>query len=354
LSKGATMPISKRTYISSTIFLPMFLITTLTGCNDERPNQLNINTQQITLSGLSSGGYMATQFHYAHSDRVSGVAVLAAGPYYCAQGDIGTALSACVSRTDQDIAEETIETTILEYARTGKIAPLKHLQNDKVWLLHGKLDTTVTSVAAKTLQKQYQSKVNPNNIIFDQNQAFAHHFPTLANGTDCAVSESPFIGACGVDVAGEFLKHLYPTIKQSTDQPIGSIYTFDQVQLGGADADTLADTGYIYIPDNCMQGANCNLHISFHGCNQNAEAVGLAYVSDTGINNWADTNQLVVLYPQTKASMLMPMNPQACWDWWGYTSKDYATKDGPQVKAVFNMLENINQISLTPSLNKDI
>ena len=348
------MSIPKRTYISSTIFLPIFLIATLTGCNDETPNQLKINTQQITVSGLSSGGYMATQFHYAHSDRVSGVAVLAAGPYYCAQGDIGTALSACVSRTDQDIAEETIETTILEYARTGKIAPLKHLQDDKVWLLHGKLDTTVTSVVAQTLHKQYQSKVNPNNIVFDQNQAFAHHFPTRVNGTDCAVSESPFIGACDVDIAGEFLQHLYPTLTPPTRQLTGSVYAFDQVALGGPEADALADTGYVYIPETCIQGTQCNLHISFHGCNQNAEAVELAYVSDTGINDWADANQLVVLYPQTKASMLMPMNPQACWDWWGYTTSDYATKDGPQVKAVYNMLDNINQIGLTPITNKDI
>ena len=347
------MSISNRLY-APLVILPIFFIATLAGCNDDTPNRLNINTQQVTLSGLSSGGYMATQFHYAHSDRVSGIAVLAAGPYYCAQGDIGTALSACVSRTDQDIEEENIETTIQEYARTSKIASLKHLQDDKVWLLHGKLDTTVTLTATQSLFQQYKTKVNPNNIIFDQNQAFAHHFPTRANGTDCAVSESPFIGACDVDIAGEFLQHLYLTLTPPLSKITGNIYAFNQEELGGPEADGLADTGYVYIPLTCIQGTECNLHISFHGCNQNAEAVDLAYISDTGINNWADANQLVVLYPQTKASMLMPMNPQACWDWWGYTTNDYATKDGLQVKAVYNMLNNINQIELTLITNKDI
>lgn len=51
--------------------------------------QLNLKTDSITVSGLSSGGYMANQLHLAYSDWVKGVGILAAGPYYCAQGDIG-------------------------------------------------------------------------------------------------------------------------------------------------------------------------------------------------------------------------------------------------------------------------
>ncbi len=35
------------------------------------------------------------------------------------------------------------------------------------------------------------------------------------------------------------------------------------------------------------------------------------------------------------------MNPQACWDWWGYTSHDFLTKEAPQIKAVYRMLERL-------------
>jgi hypothetical protein len=34
-------------------------------------------------------------------------------------------------------------------------------------------------------------------------------------------------------------------------------------------------------------------------------------------------------------------NPFACWDWWGYSGSDYATREGAQVKAVRAMLERL-------------
>jgi hypothetical protein len=34
----------------------------------------------------------------------------------------------------------------------------------------------------------------------------------------------------------------------------------------------------------------------------------------------------------------MPLNPQGCWDWWGYTGEDYANNQGQQIKAVKNII----------------
>ena len=42
---------------------------------------LNIDTGNITVSGLSSGGFMANQLGVAHSSLFKGVGVFAAGPY---------------------------------------------------------------------------------------------------------------------------------------------------------------------------------------------------------------------------------------------------------------------------------
>jgi len=52
---------------------------------------------ETSVSGVSSGGYMAVQFHVAHSRLVKGAGVLAGGPYYCAQGSVWTATYNCLA-----------------------------------------------------------------------------------------------------------------------------------------------------------------------------------------------------------------------------------------------------------------
>lgn len=86
----------------------------------------------------------------------------------------------------------------------------------------------------------------------------------------------------------------------------------------------------------CSGGATCALHIALHGCQQNADSVGEAFVRDAGYNRWADAYELVVLYPQTRSS-LAPLNPKACWDWWGYSGADYDTREGVQPRAIAAM-----------------
>jgi poly(3-hydroxybutyrate) depolymerase len=41
----------------------------------------DVDTSKTSVSGISSGGYMAQQFHVAYSSVVSGVRVLAGGQY---------------------------------------------------------------------------------------------------------------------------------------------------------------------------------------------------------------------------------------------------------------------------------
>src|SRR5262245_55504428 len=56
---------------------------------------LKVDLNQTSVSGLSSGGYMAVQFHVAHSAIVKGAGVIAGGPYFCAQDDQGIATTVC-------------------------------------------------------------------------------------------------------------------------------------------------------------------------------------------------------------------------------------------------------------------
>lgn len=56
---------------------------------------LDAQLTDVSVSGLSSGGYMAVQFHVAHSAMVKGAGVIAGGPYFCAQDSFDTATGTC-------------------------------------------------------------------------------------------------------------------------------------------------------------------------------------------------------------------------------------------------------------------
>jgi hypothetical protein len=46
----------------------------------------NADISESSVSGISSGAFMAVQFGVAWSSIIKGVGVIAGGPYYCAQG----------------------------------------------------------------------------------------------------------------------------------------------------------------------------------------------------------------------------------------------------------------------------
>lgn len=320
----------------------LFLLTFLVmPCYGSLP-KLNIDLSDVTVSGVSSGGYMATQFHLAHSDWVSGIGVIAAGPYLCAENDIKTALSRCVNKAGETLSQQQLSDFISDAAKKGKLASIDNLKDSKVWILHGTKDQKVIRSVSDMLFTQYSAFVASSNIVYETDLPFAHHFPTLNQGVDCNKSEAPFIGKCQFDAAGKMLNHLVADMAEKSSSLSGKLLTFDQQKLGGEAAKSLANHGYLYVPKTCLQGQECRAHVSFHGCNQNIEAVGGDFASKTGINLWADSNNLIVLYPQTKKSLFMPLNPQACWDWWGYTDEQYATKNAQQVVAVKNMLEQLS------------
>lgn len=310
---------------------------------------LTLDLEKVTVSGLSSGGYMATQFQLAHSDWVKGVGVIAGGPYFCAQGDITTALAQCVNKVEGEIDLEALNKKAAQYEAEGKIASLSNMKDTKVWLFHGTQDTRVISQVSDLLFEQYKLWTDTQSISYINDKPMAHLFPTENNGVNCMKSESPFIGNCDYDAAGAMLSHLVEELSVPDEKLSGQIHSIDQQKIAGSDAKTLASEGFVYVPESCAQGEHCRAHISFHGCNQYADAVGDAYTTQTGLNEWADDNNIVVLYPQTKKSLFMPLNPQGCWDWWGYASSDYANRDGAQIRAVKKLLFSLNS---APSSNK--
>ena len=117
---------------------------------------------------------------------------------------------------------------------------------------------------------------------------------------------------------------------------------FDQTEFVKAgERHGLAPKGYAYVPEACARDGGCRLHVAFHGCLQNADSIGDAFIRGAGYNEWAEANRIVVLYPQAAAVTdrvagvrLDWPNPRGCWDWWGFTGEDFARKSGPQISAV--------------------
>ena len=129
---------------------------------------------------------------------------------------------------------------------------------------------------------------------------------------------------------------------------------FDQNEfLPNPTSPGMANTGWLYVPSNCANGQACRLHVAFHGCRrypsyqyfvlgQGMVTYGTTFVKNSGYNGWADTNNIIVLYPQTTSSFV-PANPLGCWDWWGYDDAAYVTRNGRQMKAVKAMVDRITQ-----------
>ncbi len=328
-----------RTAVAPTLFTAscLMLFHTLPANASDLP-ALQLQPK-LSVSGLSSGGYMANQFHLAFSDKVTGAGIIAAGPYGCAQNALQVALEHCFNK-DSSAPDLTKAATLLQQqASASTIAPLSNIKDSPVFLLHGTADKTVHSKVSDALAKQYQQLGAKVQYVNDK--AFGHNFPTANTGAGCELSEAPYLGACGYDAAGALLKHLYPELKAKTAKTTGQLFALQQQELAGNTASSLGETGYIYVPQSCAKGSSCTLHISFHGCKQYAGAVGDAYAKGTGLNEWADTNDIVVLYPQTEKSAMVPFNPNGCWDWWGYTDSNYGNQQGPQIKAVMALATSI-------------
>ena len=284
---------------------------------------------------------MAVQLHVAHSASVAGAGVIAGGPYYCAQGSVWTALYNCMTPSAwTPLPDSRALKSVGDFLeKAGKIDPTRNLSGAPVWLFSGARDRTVYSEVVMELRRYYELYGAKAVLVADR--PAGHGMITAGSGGACAATQEPFINDCGYDAAGELLRHLLGPLNSPSGALAGRLLKFDQQPFGGNDI-SMDEAAYAFIPQSCASGA-CRIHVAFHGCRQDAASVGEKFVRDAGYNRWADANRLIVLYPQAIARYWPVFNPRACWDWWGYTSADYATREGAQIRAVKAMLDRLAQ-----------
>jgi len=290
--------------------------------------------------------FFSVQMHVAFSSLIRGAAIFAGGPYDCAQDSVQTAEMQCMFALPPPNPSTSIATTDSR-AAAGSVDATVNLANSQVYMFSGAKDATVKPPVMDALYSYYTHYIPASQVHYVKNVSAAHTQPTddPVNTEPCSVSQSPYISDCNYDGAGEALNWLAlpATLKPRNDQALnGTIIEWDQTAFcpnRNCAALSLADSGYAYVPTACGDGEPCMLFLAFHGCQQNYNAVGLQWVENSGFNKWADTNAIVVLYPQTIASMMSPSNPEGCWDWWGYVEKDYDTHTGSQMAFTKAMLE---------------
>jgi len=166
--------------------------------------------------------------------------------------------------------------------------------------------------------------------------AAPHGVPTLAAGADCGGTQAPYFYACGYDGVGEMLGFLDGGRAAVAPAGPGTLERFDQ--SGYDPSGSLAAVGFVYVPAACRAARPCRLHIAFHGCRQGSDFVGERYARESGYDRYADRHELVVLFPQARRSLFLPLNPEGCWDWWGYSRADYLGRDAPELAAVRAMV----------------
>jgi hypothetical protein len=253
------------------------------------------------------------------------------------------ALGRCMQGNEEIPTDRLLETTS-QLGLDGAIDPIGGLADDRVWIFHGVADPVVRTPVVDALEAYYRALTNPEQVARIEHPEAGHTFPSgAAAAAPCAMSESPFVGNCGLDGARALLEHLYGPLADGSDPRPDGLVEFDQRPYAASSSSAaLADQGWLYVPAACEAGApdKCRLHVVFHGCKQGASFVGDQFVRRAGYLEVAEANRVVLLFPQVEPSF-QPLNPNGCWDWWGYEGEAYATQAGPQVRAVRSMIADL-------------
>jgi poly(3-hydroxybutyrate) depolymerase len=319
----------------------------------------------LTISGISAGAAMAIQFEYAFSSFVRAAGIVAGLPFYCAEGEVGLALTCMDSPELIDSLSLLSEANSLQ--ELTLLDPLTGIKGHTVRMFSGTLDTVVAQGSMRVAESMYQllgvSHLNSTFTVPAE-----HSWVTDQYGNACSHLGTPYVNNCAFDFAGMFLRDAFANLNlpfnatRNTKSSMSNVVAFDQTAYGADPSlNSMATSGYLYIPPQCsvkvlhpvgdaaargldvQASQTCHVHINFHGCLQNAATVGLDYIQQNTLNEWADSNNIVILYPQVASDDLM--NPNSCFDWWGYAGGDYMTKTGPQMVMIRSMVENLMNVA---------
>lgn len=340
--------------------------------------QYKVVRGESSVSGLSSGAFMTVQLHLAHSASFMGAGIIAGGPFRCAESFRAAALLAedafvqnalyicmnpLVPQTGPNAAK--LAQLARDTAAQGEIDPIEHLADDRIYIFTGSQDKVVYSdVVARTREFYEHLGVRPDRIVYVDDIPAGHSIIT-DNPEDSPLrsNQPPYINQGGFMQSHDILRHIHGPLQPPAERLSGRLVRFDQSEFFNEQPRaSMSRFGYAYVPRAVEEGAPARVHIALHGCKQgynyvdyvngradtkNSPPYGNRYITTTGYNHIADSNDIIVLYPQAEGTDDgATQNPDGCWDWWGYTSPDplnpdYYAKRAIQISAIHGMLRRL-------------
>jgi len=299
----------------------------------------------------------AHQLHVSNSKIFKKAAVLAGPPYYCAIDNFFTATTTCMQGTGNINVKQLVQWAN-NAAALGYIDDTENLLDSRVFVLSGSLDTVIVPKVATEVSEFY-SEVGLDDSLMETvyNIPSEHGWISDSVGGPCDEQNPPdYFQNCGYDLSLEVASWLYADVNQTkienfrkigkkfdSKKSTGELVKFSQDNYCSGNTCSrisMDSTGFVYIPDICENGG-CKLAVVLHGCLQGYEFIGTDFIEKTGWNEIADDHGFVVLFPQAVSSNFNPSNLGGCWDWWGYNTNLYATKNGKQVKAIMGMVADL-------------
>jgi len=187
--------------------------------------RLSVTSDYVT--GISSGGYMATQLQVAYSSRFAAAGIFSAGPYHCAQNSVAIALEACTSPpTVPDNLPASIAYTD-HAAQAGLIDPTANLARQRTWFFHGTQDTVVAPSVADDLAAYYHHYGVP--LTYRNTDPAGHAWISPLGPNPCGVNQLPYINNCGFDTEQQMLTTMFGSVHPpNLATPQGAVQAFSQ------------------------------------------------------------------------------------------------------------------------------
>lgn len=232
--------------------------------NGSKLSKYNVDIKQTSVSGISSGGYMAVQLSFVYSKNFVGAGVVAGGPYLCTQGNVALATNCMMIPETINVLGLNTEAVTLQ--NMGLIDPLSNLKHQKIYAYSGQKDKTVFKGVVEKLVSQYGDF--GATVLADFTLPSGHAWITDNYGNACGATDSPYINNCGVNVPLKILQTIYGELKPGVPMVKENLMQFDQTYYTSA-LESMEDTGYLYVPTSCQKGAKCTIHVALHGCEMN-------------------------------------------------------------------------------------
>jgi hypothetical protein len=321
---------------------------------------------------------MTVQLHLAHSSRFCGAGIVAGGPYRCAESFRAaaflaadafeqSAINLCMNPLLPQTAPNAEQLVQLAHATagSGEIEPIANLANHRIYIFTGSKDDVVAPVTvARTLHFYELLGVDRKQIAYHDTIPAGHALITDNPGdSPLGANQPPYLNNGGFMQSHAILRHVHDDLHPPAERLTGRLLRFDQTEFfAGEPRACMSEFGYLYVPRAVEDGATARVHIALHGCKQgynyvnfaygrpdsaNQPSYGDRYVTTTGYNHIADSNNIIVLYPQVQGrDDDIAQNPDGCWDWWGYSSPDpaqpdYYSRNAIQIRAIYGMLRRL-------------